>query len=184
MTHVPSDERHLRADDGREPAADRAEDQHRDRRRDQEQPRLGDRGAEAVAGRGRRLHVLRDQDEGAVHPEPEQERREVRRPDAGQPHHVHVDERVASSGAPRQTQTTAITAASTSRPIVFGDPQPQVGASLTATSSATSQPESSTAPSQWTLPGARIVDSGMRTIVATVEIAGHDRAGSRRASGS
>ena len=79
----------------RQPAADRAEDQQRDRRGDQVEAGLGDGRAEAVARRRRRLHELRDQDEGAVHPEADQQRREVRRPDAGQPHHLHVDERVA-----------------------------------------------------------------------------------------
>ena len=72
--------------------------------------------------------------------------------------------------ASAQTQRAASTPASASNPIVFGEPQPQVGASLTATSSAISQPESSAAPAQWTLPGARIVDSGIRKIDATVEI--------------
>ena len=54
------------------------------------------------------------------------------------------------------------------RPIVFADPQCHVAPSLTATSSATSQADSSTPPSQWTLPGARTDDSGMNTMAATV----------------
>ena len=92
-------ERHLRADHVREPAAERAEDQHRDRRRHEEQPGLRDRGAEAVAGRVRRLHELRDQHERAVHPEAEQQRGEVRRPDAAQPHHRACRRAGASSAS-------------------------------------------------------------------------------------
>ena len=44
--------------------------------------------------------------------------------------------------ASAHTQSAASTPDRTSRPIVFAEPQPQVGASLTATSSAISQPES------------------------------------------
>src|SRR6185437_11524180 len=53
--------------------------------------------------------------------------------------------------------------------LYIAEPQPQVGASLTARSSATSQPESRIAPSQWTFPGARTGDSGMNTSVATMD---------------
>ena len=65
------------------------------------------------------------------------------------------------------THAAASRAAMTKRPSVFVDPQCHVGPSLTATSNATSQAESSAPPSQWMLPGARLVDSGMKRIAAT-----------------
>ena len=55
------------------------------------------------------------------------------------------------------TQAAADTADATTRPMVFPDPQPQADPSLTATSRATSQAERSRPPSQWMLPGARIL---------------------------
>ena len=61
----------------------------------------------------------------------------------------------------------ASTTAATSSPITFGEDQPHSGASLTATSSATSQADSRTAASQAILPGVRIGDSGMTKCVAT-----------------
>ena len=65
------------------------------------------------------------------------------------------------------TQATARTTAAASRPITRLEPQPQTGASLSATSSATSQPDSSTAGSQEMRPGVRTGDSGTSSIAAT-----------------
>ena len=63
------------------------------------------------------------------------------------------------------THATTASAANASRPSVGADVQPQLGPSLTATSSATSQVASSRPPAQSTLPGERIGDSGIITIV-------------------
>src|SRR5262245_38984046 len=68
------------------------------------------------------------------------------------------------------THATASRTAATNRPIVVGDPQCQVGPSLTATSSATSHAESSAPPSQGIPPGALVVDSGTNRIAATTAI--------------
>src|SRR3954465_15967438 len=65
------------------------------------------------------------------------------------------------------THTTTANIATRNRPIVGGEVQPQLGPSLTATSSATSQVASSSPPAQSTLPGVRIGDSGIITIVMT-----------------
>ena len=73
-----------------------------------------------------------------------------------------------SGSAIRDSTTTQATTASTdaaSRPSVAADSQPQLGPSLTATSSVTSQAASSRPPAQSTLPGVRIGDSGIITIV-------------------
>src|SRR3954469_16965869 len=63
------------------------------------------------------------------------------------------------------TQTTTASTENANRPSVSADVQPQLGPSLTATSRATSQAASSTPPAQSTLPGVRIGDSGIITIV-------------------
>ena len=65
------------------------------RRRDEEQAGLGHRGAEAETRSRRSLDELRYQDERRVHAEAEQQRDGVRRPDAANPHHPHVDERMS-----------------------------------------------------------------------------------------
>ena len=74
------------------------------------------------------------------------------------------------------TQPAASTTAAASRPITRADPQPQSGASLSATSSATSQADSSTAGSQLIRPGVRTGDSGTNrtadTAATTVRIIG------------
>src|SRR5690349_7823198 len=66
------------------------------------------------------------------------------------------------------TQATASIAASANSPSVCADPQPQLGPSLTATSSATSQPASSTPPGRSIFPGLRIGDSGTISMVTMV----------------
>ena len=53
-------------------------------------------------------------------------------------------------------------------PITRAESHPHVGASLIARSRQISQSESRIAPVQLTVPGARIGDSGMNTIVANV----------------
>src|SRR3984957_15523699 len=63
-----------------------------------------------------------------------------------------------------QTQAAASSTAAASSPMTAGDPQPQSGASLSGTSSATSQPDSSTAGSQLIVPGLRIGDWGTNSI--------------------
>ena len=62
---------------------EQADDEHRAVAGSRQQAGLGDRGAEAVAGRRRRLQELRQEREHRVHPEAEQQRDEVRRPDGG-----------------------------------------------------------------------------------------------------
>ena len=52
-----------------------ARDHHCESARDQEEARLGDGRAKAVAVARGRLHELWDEDEGAVHPESDQEAR-------------------------------------------------------------------------------------------------------------
>jgi hypothetical protein len=54
---------------------------------------------------------------------------------------------------------------------VRADVQPQLAPSLTATSSATSQPESRSPPSGSMRPGVRIGDSGTKTTMPAVAIA-------------
>jgi hypothetical protein len=70
-----------------------------------------------------------------------------------------------------QIHTTATTTPTAMSPSVRADSQPQLGASLIATSRHTSQSERSAAPVQSTVPGARTGDSGMISIVATTETA-------------
>ena len=74
------------------------------------------------------------------------------------------------------TQAPASTTAAASRPITRADPQPQDGAWLSATSSAASQADSSTAGSQLIRPGLRTGDSGTKIMAAiaaaTVRISG------------
>ncbi len=55
-----------------------------------------------------------------------------------------------------------MTTAATMRPMTLVEPHPQVGASLTPSSRATSQADSSTAASQLILPGVRTGDSGTK----------------------
>ena len=74
-------------------------------------------------------------------------------------------------------QAPAITTEAASRPSVAADVQPQLEPSLTATSSATSQPASSTPPGQSILPGLRIGDSGITNMVTSA-------AGTTASSGS
>ena len=108
-----------------------------------------------------------------VHPDAEEERDEVVGPDRGDPHHVDVDERLARAkldGDPADDEDDRERRRARSPP---ASAHPQVGASLTPTSRATSQPESSTAASQSIRPGVRTGDSGTN---AHVQIAGdHDR---------
>src|ERR1700749_2321559 len=75
--------------------------------------------------------------------------------------------------APRnsdQTQGTASSTAAANSPRTAGEPQPQSDASLNGTSSATSQPESSTAGSQLIVPRPRTGDWGMNTTEPTAAI--------------
>ncbi len=72
---------------------------------------------------------------------------------------------VARSSA--RIQAAASTTAAASRPITRLEPQPQLGASLSATSSATSQADSSTAGSQLIRPGVRTGDSGTNSTAET-----------------
>jgi hypothetical protein len=65
------------------------------------------------------------------------------------------------------TQPAASAALAASRPITVAEPQPQSGASLTATSSATSQADMRTADSQLIRPGTRTGDSGTNAVAAT-----------------
>src|SRR5450756_352997 len=65
------------------------------------------------------------------------------------------------------TQATAITTAAASRPITLAEPQPQSGASLSATSRATSHADSSTAGSQLIRPAVRTGDSGTNSTAQT-----------------
>ena len=58
-------------------------------------PAPGDARSEAVAGARRQLDELRDQDERVVHPEADQQRGEIDRPDPAHDHHLHVHERLA-----------------------------------------------------------------------------------------
>src|ERR687885_2360425 len=64
-------------------------------------------------------------------------------------------------------QTVTTTTAAASSPSTAGEPQPQVGASLTASSRQTSQTDSSAAVAQFTEPPARDGDSGTSTYAAT-----------------
>src|SRR5215472_162267 len=65
------------------------------------------------------------------------------------------------------TQIAASTTAAASSPITRAEPQPQSEASLSASSSATSQPDSSTAGSQLIRPGLRTGDSGTNSSAPT-----------------
>ena len=69
-----------------------------------------------------------------------------------------------------QTQAAARSTAPASSPMTAGDPQPQSDASLSGTSSATSQPDSSTAGSQLIVPGLRIGDCGTNSTAPTAAI--------------
>ena len=72
--------------------------------------------------------------------------------------------------ASTSVQATPMTTASATRPITSGDPHPQLGASLTPMSRATSHPERSRAASQLTWPGVRTGDSGTNTKAHTAAI--------------
>ncbi len=67
-------------------------------------------------------------------------------------------------------QTANSTTAPTNRPITRGDVQPQFPPWLTPSSRHTSQPERVSAAEKLTRPGALIGDSGIRNMVATIEI--------------
>ena len=69
-----------------------------------------------------------------------------------------------------QTQAAASSTAAASSPMTAGDPQPQSDASLSGTSSATSQPDSSTAGSQLIVPGLRMGDWGTNSTAPTAAI--------------
>src|SRR6201986_1085432 len=69
-----------------------------------------------------------------------------------------------------QTQAAARSTAPASSPMPAGAPQPQSDTSLSATSSATSQPDSSTAGSQLIVPGLRIGDWGTNSTAPTAAI--------------
>ena len=69
---------------------------HPGRGRHQVQARDDDRGAEPEPGARRQLGELREDDERRVHPGAEQKRDQVRRPHAADPHHRHVDQRLAA----------------------------------------------------------------------------------------
>jgi hypothetical protein len=68
-----------------------------------------------------------------------------------------------------RTHSAPTTTATTSRPMTAGEPQPQDGAWLTASSSATSQPDSSRAAGQLIEPDVRTGDSGTRKCAASAE---------------
>src|SRR5690349_13420639 len=68
-----------------------------------------------------------------------------------------------------QIQTGISTAATAKSASVLPDVQPQLSPSLTGISSATSQPESSAAPTGSILPGVWTGDSGTKKIVPTIE---------------
>ncbi len=118
-----------------------------ERARDQEQAGLRHGRAEAIAVRWRRLDELRDEDEGAEHPEADQEPDEIRRPDPAQTHHLHVHERTARprlgpnpaiakhGGRERRTRSCGARAS------------PSVDASLIASEKAHQPGERNTAPS-------------------------------------
>ena len=65
------------------------------------------------------------------------------------------------------TQPAASTTAAASRPSTRLEPQPQSGASLSATSSATSHPDSNTTGGQLIRPGLRTGDSGTNSTADT-----------------
>ena len=67
-------------------------------------------------------------------------------------------------------QAAISTAAPANRPMMRGDVQPQFSPSLTPSSRHTSQPESVSAAEMLTRPGALMGDSGIRNIVAAIEI--------------
>ena len=94
-TSAPTSSGTLRADGARQPARDGPASEHPDRRGQQEEPacvtdapkpKPVDVGSSTNCGH---------EDERREHPEAEQERREVRLPHRRQPHHLHVDERLA-----------------------------------------------------------------------------------------
>ena len=66
-----------------------------------------------------------------------------------------------------RTQAASSTSPIANRPITLGEVQPQVGAWLKPSRMATSQPDRSDAPSQFTRPGLRTGDSGTNSHVAT-----------------
>ena len=66
-----------------------------------------------------------------------------------------------------RTQAASSTSPTANSPITRGESQPHVGASLKPSRIATSQPDSSDAPSQLTRPGLRTGDSGTNSQVAT-----------------
>ncbi len=86
-------ERHAGAEAARQPPGHGAREEHDDVARQEVEHRLGRRRPEAVAARLRLLDELRDEEERPVHPDAEHHPCDVRRPDAAEPHHVHVDER-------------------------------------------------------------------------------------------
>ena len=69
-----------------------------------------------------------------------------------------------------QTQAAASSTAAANSPRTAGEPQPQSDASLNGTSSATSQPDSSTAGSQLIVPRPRTGDCGMNSTEPTAAI--------------
>src|ERR1700733_3110861 len=69
-----------------------------------------------------------------------------------------------------QTQAAASSTAAANSPRTVGEPQPQSDASLSGTSSATSQPDSSTAGSQLIVPRLRAGDWGMNSTAPTAAI--------------
>ena len=69
-----------------------------------------------------------------------------------------------------RTQTTNITAAAPTRPQTRASPQPHAEVWVIPSSSRTSQEESSSAPTQSTLPGDLTGDSGTKKTVATVAL--------------
>ena len=98
------DQRELGPVAARDPAGHAAERTHPDGRRQQVEARDHHRRAEAEAGALGQLRELREQDERRVHAGPDQEGGEVRRPDAADPHHRHVDQRVIAADLDRDPQ--------------------------------------------------------------------------------
>jgi hypothetical protein len=80
-----------------DPAGQRPDDQLRGRGGQHEQAGRGDRAAEADAGGAGQFDERGYERDRRVHTDPEQKGREVRRPDAAQRHHPHVDEGIAAT---------------------------------------------------------------------------------------
>ena len=167
-----------------EPPGDHAEHDHHHGRRQQEQAPLRDRAHrtrnQSTSG-ARRAAGCRMNDPNIPAPSRSAARFVVQTPRSRIIRMSTSGSRLAARPHPRRAQ---------SRPTPRRDracarePQPHERPSLIGSRSATSQPASSTAPSQLTRPGARIGDSGTTRNVADRRDRRRRRTGTRTASGS